>query len=100
MGRKLITALPSVGRQLAELGGNIRLARLRRRLPATLVAQRAGIARETLASIERGSASVSAGNYATVLFVLGLEKDIGLVARDDDMGRKLQDAKLQAKSRR
>lgn len=86
--------------QLAELGDNIRLARLRRRLPATLVAQRAGIARETLAAIERGSPAVSAGNYATVLFVLGLEKDIGQVARDDEMGRKLQDAKLQAKGRR
>lgn len=100
MGRQAISSLPSVRTQLAELGGNIRLARLRRRLPATLVAQRAGIARETLASIERGSAAVSAGNYATVLFVLGLEKDIGLVARDDEMGRKLQDAKLQAKGRR
>jgi transcriptional regulator with XRE-family HTH domain len=86
--------------QLAELGDNIRLARLRRRMPATLVAQRAGIARETLAAIERGSPAVSAGNYATVLFVLGLEKDIGQVARDDEMGRKLQDAKLQAKGRR
>jgi transcriptional regulator with XRE-family HTH domain len=89
-----------VRKQLAELGGNIRLARLRRVLTATLVAQRAGIARETLAAIERGSPAVSAGNYATVLFVLGLEQNIGLLARDDELGRKLQDAKLQAKNRR
>jgi transcriptional regulator with XRE-family HTH domain len=100
MGRQAITLLPSVRTQLAELGDNIRLARLRRRMPATLVAQHAGIERETLAAIERGSPAVSAGNYATVLFVLGLEKDIGQVARDDEMGRKLQDAKLQAKGRR
>ena len=100
MGRESITLLPRVHAQLAELGHNIRLARLRRRLPATLVAQRAGIARATLAAVERGSPSVSAGHYATVLFVLGLEKDIGLVARDDELGRKLQDAKLQRPARR
>ena len=100
MGRESITLLPRVHAQLAELGHNIRLARLRRRLPATLVAQRAGIARATLAAVERGSPSVSAGHYATVLFVLGLENDIGLVARDDELGRKLQDAKLQRPARR
>lgn len=100
MGRESITLLPRVHAQLAELGHNIRLARLRRRLPATLVAQRAGIARATLAAVERGAPSVSAGHYATVLFVLGLEKDIGLVARDDELGRKLQDAKLQRPARR
>lgn len=100
MGRKTITLLPKVRAQLAELGNNIRLARLRRKLPAILVAQRAGIARETLSAIERGSPSVSAGNYATVLFVLGLDKDIGLVARDDELGRKLQDAKLQPREKK
>ena len=100
MGRLAISLLPSVRSRLQELGDNIRLARLRRRLPATLVAQRAGIARETLSSIERGSPNVSAGHYAMVLFVLGLEKDIGLVARDDELGRKLQDAKLDPKGRR
>ena len=94
MGRQAITLLPKVRVQLADLGHNIRLARLRRKLPAVLVAQRAGIARETLSAIERGAPSVSAGNYATVLFVLGLDKDIGRVARDDELGRKLQDAKL------
>ena len=100
MGRQTITPLPSVRARLEELGNNIRLARLRRRLPATLVAQRARLARETLAAIERGSPNVSAGNYAAVLFVLGLDKDIGLVARDDELGRKLQDAKLEPKGRR
>jgi transcriptional regulator with XRE-family HTH domain len=100
MGRRSITALPSVRARLAELGGNIRLARLRRRLPATLVAERAGVARETLARIERGSPNVSAGHYAAVLFVLGLDKDIALVARDDELGRKLQDARLEPRARR
>jgi transcriptional regulator with XRE-family HTH domain len=100
MGRRSITALPSVRARLAELGGNIRLARLRRRLPARLVAERAGLARETLARIERGSPNVSAGHYAAVLFVLGLDQDIALVARDDELGRKLQDARLEPGARR
>jgi transcriptional regulator with XRE-family HTH domain len=100
MGRRSITPLPSVRARLSELGGNIRLARLRRRLPATLVAERAGLARETLAGIERGSPNVSAGRYAAVLFVLGLDKDIALVARDDELGRKLQDARLEPRGRR
>lgn len=100
MGRESISLLPRIRVQLTELGQNIRLARKRRGFPATLVAQRAGIARETLAAIERGSPNVSAGHYATVLFVLGLEKDIALVARDDEMGRKLQDAKLQSRAKR
>lgn len=100
MGRRTITPLPSVRARLEELGANIRLARLRRRLPATLVAERAGLARATLASIERGSPNVSAGHYVAVLFVLGLDKDIGLVARDDELGRKLQDAKLEPRGGR
>ncbi len=100
MGRRAITPLPSVRARLSELGSNIRLARLRRRLPATLVAERAGVARETLARIERGSPNVSAGHYAAVLFVLGLDKDIGLVARDDELGRKLQDARLEPRAGR
>lgn len=100
MGRRSITPLPTVRTRLAELGGNIRLARLRRRLPATLVAERAGVARETLARIERGSPNVAAGHYAAVLFVLGLDADIALVARDDELGRKLQDARLEPRARR
>jgi transcriptional regulator with XRE-family HTH domain len=94
MGRAAIVPLPKVRGQLKDLGNNIRLARLRRKLSAVLVSQRAGIARETLSSIEQGSPSVSIGNYATVLFVLGLDTDLGNVARDDELGRKLQDAKL------
>lgn len=100
MGRQAIALLPGVRKQLADLGNNIRLARRRRKLPATLVAQRAGIARETLSAIERGAPAVSAGNYATVLFVLGLDKDLERVARDDELGRKLQDARLQSRARR
>lgn len=99
MGREKKAALPALQRLLTELGENIRLARLRRKFSAALVAARAGIARNTLRAIERGDANVTFGAYAKVLFCLGLEKDLRLIAQDDDLGRKLQDANLPTKAR-
>ena len=81
------------------MGENLRLARLRRRLQAGQVAERAGLSRMTLRAIERGDPSVSFGSYAKVLFSLGLDNDLEALGRDDDLGRKLQDAKLSITSR-
>ena len=86
--------LPKLTKMLEEMGGNIKLARLRRKLTTEQVAERAGISRSTLWQVEKGLASVSLGTYAQILFVLGLEKDIQLIAKDDILGRKLQDAEL------
>ncbi len=99
MGRSTVTILPSLQRRLLCLGENLRLARLRRRLTAAQVAERAGITRPTLRAIERGEPSVSFGAYASVLFCLGLESDLEGVAKDDELGRKLQDAQLTVKKR-
>lgn len=84
---------------LIELGGNIRLARLRRKLSSEQVSERADISRKTLYEIERGRPNVSLGNYAQVLSVLGLADDLLNVAKDDKLGRKLQDAELVVKKR-
>lgn len=99
MGREKNIILPSLQRLLTELGENIRLARLRRKFSSTIVAQRAGISRNTLRSIEKGDASVTFGAYANVLLCLGLEKDLKLIAHDDELGRKLQDAGLSIRAR-
>lgn len=99
MGREKNTILPSVQRLLSQLGENIRFARLRRKFSSAIVAERAGIARNTLRAIERGEPSVSFGAYVNVLLVLGLEKDLRLIAHDDELGRKLQDAGLPLKAR-
>ena len=86
--------LPKLTKILAELGENIKLARLRRKLTAKQVAERAGISRSTLWQVEKGLPSVSMGTYAQVLFVLGLENDLLELGKDDVLGRKLQDAEL------
>jgi transcriptional regulator with XRE-family HTH domain len=70
------------------------MARLRRRYSAESVAKRAGVARATLYRVEEGDAGVSIATYASVLRVLALQGDLDLLARDDVLGRKLQDLKL------
>lgn len=99
MARPTTPPLPAVIRVLRDLGQNIRLARRRRKLPAELVAERAGMSRPTLRGIERGDPSVTLGAVANVLHSLGLEQDLGRVGRDDELGRKLEDADLEAKPR-
>lgn len=97
---KATPRLPSsASRILPLLGERMKLARLRRRLRAESVAERAGISRSTLWQIEKGNPSVALGAYLLVLFALGLEQDLSLVAKDDVLGRKLQDAGLPARSR-
>lgn len=99
MGRAKPILLPKHKRVLEELGENIKLARLRRKLSSEQVSMRAGISRPTLTAIEKGSESVSIGLYLQVLVVLGLSNDFLLVAKDDELGRKIQDANLVVKKR-
>ena len=91
--------LPKNQRILSALGENIRLARLRRKLSAEQVSERAGISRVRLWKIEKGAPEVAIGSYLQVLFILGLEQDLSLVADNDPLGRKLQDAQLTTKER-
>ena len=99
MRTKKAILLPSTQKVLNEFGGNIKLARLRRKLSAEQIAERANISRSTLWLVEKGTPSVAIGTYVQVLFVLGLEKDLLQIALDDKLGRKLQDANLLVKKR-
>ena len=99
MSRSSIILLPKNKKLLQAVGENIKLARLRRKLTMDQVSERAGISRPTLSSLEKGSPSISLGIILQVLLVLGLEKDILLLADDDILGRKIQDADLTVKER-
>ena len=81
------------------MGENIKLARLRRKFSAEQVAERANISRPTLSAIEKGMPTVSIGSYLLVLQVLGLENDFLFLAKDDILGRKLQDLGISVKER-
>ena len=76
------------------MGENIKLARKRRKLTTTQVAERANIVRSTLYLVETGNPSVTLGAYFNVLRVLGLQNDFLKIASDDEFGRKLQDLDL------
>jgi hypothetical protein len=71
-GRALPAMPLPVSRALRKLGGDIRDARRRRRIPVAILAERASISRTTLNRIEKGDPAASLGNYATVLFALGM----------------------------
>jgi DNA-binding XRE family transcriptional regulator len=91
-----------VKRALTRLGEDIKSARIRRRLTAEMMAERAFITRPTLVKVEKGDASVSLGIYATVLFVLGMIDRLGDVAdiRKDELGLQLDEGRLPQRVRR
>jgi transcriptional regulator with XRE-family HTH domain len=99
MGRTSPTLLPRISRLLRGYGANLKLARLRRKYSAETVAQRAGITRRTLSKAEQGDPAVALGVYARIMQVLRLENDLAQLAADDELGRKLQDAKITPKRR-
>ena len=100
MNKRSIVVMPSTLSILRQMGEQIKLARLRRQLSAELIAERAGISRATLWNIEKGSPSVSMGAYAAALHALGgMDRDLLMVAKDDELGRKLQDLDLLLKKR-
>jgi transcriptional regulator with XRE-family HTH domain len=100
MGNVTSPLLPKTQQLLNDLGNRLKLARLRRGLEAKQVAERAGMAPLTLRSIERGSSTVTIGAYVAVMQVLGLVEDLNLLAKEDETGRHLQDAKLTQVRRR
>jgi transcriptional regulator with XRE-family HTH domain len=91
---------PSQKRILAALGERLRLARLRRKLTIDITCQRAGISRMTLFRAEAGSPAIALGTLLRILSVLGLDGDLEALARDDKVGRLLQDQALPVRRHR
>ena len=100
MGKRTVTLMPKTQEILNSMGEQIKMARLRRRLSVELVAERASISRATLWAVEKGSPTVAIGIYAAVLHALNnMDTDFLLVAKDDELGRKLQDLALPIRKR-
>ena len=100
MKKAAYNILPGTEEILKTMGEQIKLARLRRCLSSGLTAERAGISRASLWKVEKGGPSVAMGIYAAVLHALNnLDKDLLLLAKDDALGRQIQDLNLITRKR-
>jgi transcriptional regulator with XRE-family HTH domain len=99
MSKITVSHNSSSAKEMADLGQRLKDARLRRRFSMETVCSRADISRPTLYKIERGDPSVSFGTYVQVLRVLGLVNDLSLIAKEDVVGRRLQDESLPHRKR-
>ena len=96
MGTKLPRKLEQ---KMQTVGEQIRLARLRRNLSVAQVAERATCSPLTVSRIEKGIPTVAIGIYLRVLYALQLDDDILSLAKDDELGRALQDMNLPQRER-
>lgn len=102
--RNLLTTEPpaAVEEALRTLGGNIRTARLRRRLRLQDLAERMGVSRFTVADVERGRPGTSVAAYFAALWAMGLldqASDLG-APEDDEAGKALERTALPQRVRR
>jgi transcriptional regulator with XRE-family HTH domain len=95
MANTISPLLPQTEELLQHFGERLRLARLRRRLQARQVAQRAGMTEVTLRRVERGMPGVTIAAYLAVMQVLQLQEEVGQWATNDPLGRHLQDTQAQ-----
>lgn len=99
MNKRTATIYPSSAKELEALGQRLKDARLRRRFSMETVCARADISRPTLYKVENGDPSVAIGSYLQVLRVLGMVDDLSLIAKEDVLGRRLQDESLPHRKR-
>lgn len=94
------TKLPRKLEQKMEIvGEQIKLAYLRRNLCVAQVAERATCSPLTVSHIEKGMSTVAIGIYLRVLYALQLDEDILLLAKEDKLGKSLQDLTLKNRER-
>lgn len=88
-----VDVLPArVRRALIKFGADISVARRRRRITTTMMAERLGVARTTYDRVERGDPRVAIGTCMMALYVLGLGTPITELVdpRSDETGTLLE----------
>lgn len=83
-----------VNRALKNIGLSLQYARKRRKIPTTLMAERLGISRGTLAKLEKGHPGVSIEVFLLALMVLDKLDELVAVIEDDPLGIALMDESL------
>lgn len=96
MGNKLPRKLEE---KMQIVGEQIKLARLRRNLSIAQIAERAMVSELTVSRVEKGLPTVAVGIFLRVLYALQLDDDILGIAKDDLMGKALQDLGLKTRKR-
>ena len=92
MGTKLPRKLEQ---KMLIVGEQIKLARLR----VAQIAERATCSPLTVSRIEKGASTVAIGIYLRVLYALQLDDDILWLAKEDKLGKALQDLSLKTRKR-
>ena len=96
----MATKLPrKLEENMKVVGEQIRLARLRRNLSRAQVAERAMCSELTEARVEKGTPTVAIGIYLRILYALQLEDDVLFIAKDDKLGKDLQDINMIGRER-
>jgi len=71
---------PSIGEDIVRIGERVRLARTRRGITQSDMADRMFVTRKTLSRLERGEPGVSMSVLASALWVLGLDDGLRALA--------------------
>ncbi len=103
MKSKLLASFPpKLKKQLQLIGTNLKVARKKRKFSINEMALRAKVSYDTISRAEKGDPSVSFGVYAQMLSVLGLSKDLDLLAtpETDELGAILMEQALPDRVRR
>lgn len=96
----MATKLPrKLEENMKVVGEQIRLARLRRNLSRAQIAERAMCSELTEARVEKGTPTVAIGIYLRILYALQLEDDVLFIAKDDKLGKELQDINMIGRER-
>lgn len=87
---------------LSEVGRNIRIARKRRRMTITALAEKLMVSAPTVRKLERGDPTISFGVVVSALWVMGLDDQVGRLAApaDDEQGLQAELLRIEQRSGR